>query len=201
MADVFEDRPDLRDRREQLWKVIAETPHLDWLLLTKRPQNIAKLAPWTSHWPDNVWLGATAENQRWLDNRMELLTQAGAHVLFLSCEPLLGPLDLSRWIDGARRGAHRGIDWVIGGGESGHHARPMYPEWVTSLRDQCVRAGIKFLFKQWGNWRPVAAHQVNGYHSRTVFLSNGNQIVMANVGKKEAGRSLQGRTWDEVPRQ
>jgi protein gp37 len=199
MADVFEERRELDDKREHLWKVIDETPHLDWLLLTKRPQNVRRLAPWKASWPENVWLGATAETQKWLDRRMAVLTDTNARVLFLSCEPLLGPLDLSQWIDGARRGVHRGIDWVIGGGESGHHARPMHPEWLTSLRDQCVAAGIKFLFKQWGNWRPVAANQVNGHQNRTVFLSTGQSVILVNMGKKEAGRRLQGRTWDEFP--
>jgi len=199
MADVFEDRRDLDDKRARLWEVIDQTPALDWLLLTKRPENVSRFAPWGKQWPHNVWIGATAENQRWLDKRMAVLTTLPARVVFLSCEPLLGPLDLSQWIDGARRGTHRAIDWVIGGGESGHHARPMHPEWLTVLRDQCVAAGVKFLFKQWGNWRPVLPHQVNGHESKAVFLSNGNRIILANVGKKEAGRRLQGRTWDEFP--
>ena len=199
MADVFEDRRDLDEGRTRLWNLIAQTPQLDWLLLTKRPQNVSRLVPWGGDWPDNVWLGATAETQKWLDRRMSVLTQLPARVLFLSCEPLLGPLDLSPWIDGARRGVHRGIDWVIAGGESGHHARPMHPDWVTGLRDQCLTAGIKFLFKQWGNWRPVTPRQVNGYKSKTVFLSSGNSIILANVGKKAAGRRLEGRTWDDYP--
>jgi protein gp37 len=76
----------------------------------------------------------------------------------------------------------------------------MHPEWLTALRDQCLEGGIKFLFKQWGNWRPVAPRDVNGYRSKTVFLSNGNGIILANVGKKAAGRTLQGRTWDEFPK-
>jgi protein gp37 len=200
MADVFEDRRELDDKRTRLWEVIASTPNLDWLLLTKRPQNVARLAPWGEAWPANVWLGATAENQKWLERRVEILVSLPARVLFLSCEPLLGPLDLSRWVDGARRGQHRAIDWIIAGGESGHHARPMHPEWLTGVRDQCREAGIKFLFKQWGNWRPVAPHDVNGYRSKTVFLSTGNGVILANMGKKVAGRTLQGRTWDEFPR-
>lgn len=200
MADVFEDRRDLDAKRARLWDMITRTPALDWLLLTKRPQNVARLVPWGNNWPANVWLGATAENQKWLERRADVLVHMPARVLFLSCEPLLGPLDLSRWIEGARHGAHRGIDWVIAGGESGHYARAMHPEWLTGLRDQCTDAGIKFLFKQWGNWRPVALRDVNGYRSKTVFLSNGNGIILANVGKKTAGRTLQGRTWDEFPK-
>jgi protein gp37 len=196
MADVFEDRRELDDKRTRLWTIIEKTEGLDWLLLTKRPQNVKKLAPWGDRWPDNVWLGATAENQVWAEKRIPVLLEQNAKVVFLSCEPLLGPLDLSRWTksSGARR-----INWVIGGGESGHHARPMHPEWITSLRDQCKAAGIWFHFKQWGNWRPVLPRQVNGYRSKTVFLSNGNTVILANMGKREAGRRLQGRTWDEFP--
>ena len=199
MADVFEDRRDVDARREQLWRVIAETPNLDWLLLTKRPQNVRRLVPWVETWPENVWLGATAENQRCLEKRVPHLLDSGARVRFLSCEPLLGPIDLSAWIAGAQRGDHPPIDWVIGGGESGHHARPMNPGWLTALRDQCVGGGVRFHFKQWGNWRPVSPRQGNGYVSKTVFLSDGSSIVIANIGKKVAGRRLEGRTWDELP--
>lgn len=199
MADVFEDRRDLDKHRERLWRLIAETPQLDWLLLTKRPQNVERLAPYGSVWPHNVWLGATAENQKWLDRRMLELSALNAHVLFLSCEPLLGALDFSAWVAAARRGERRLVDWVIAGGESGAHARPANPEWFASLRDQCLTAGIRFHFKQWGNWKPVQPHQVNGYKSKTLFLSSGDKIIIANVGKKKAGRTLEGRTWSQVP--
>jgi protein gp37 len=199
MADVFEDRRDLDEKRERLWPLIAETPALDWLLLTKRPQNVSKLAPYGDQWPGNVWLGATAENQKWLDKRMFELREVKAKILFLSCEPLVGPVDLSRWIAAARDGDARMVDWVIAGGESGHHARPMNPDWARSLRDQCVGAGIKFHFKQHGNWRQVTARQVNGYQTRTIFLSNGERVLIANMGKKKAGRLLDGATWDGVP--
>jgi protein gp37 len=199
MADVFEDRRDLDDKRTKLWELIEATPRLDWLLLTKRPQNVARLTPYGNHWPANIWLGATAETQRWLDRRIRELSSVQAKILFLSCEPLLGPLDFSAWIDAARRGNARMVDWVIAGGESGAHARPMHPEWVTSIRDQCVAAGIRFLFKQWGNWRPIAQHQLNGYRSKTMTLSDGRSVLLADMGKKVAGRRLERRTWNEYP--
>ncbi len=199
MADLFEDRRDLDATREQLWGIIETTPYLDWLLLTKRPEHVGGLVPWTTDWPENVWLGTTAENQHCLDQRMPALTALEAKVLFLSCEPLLGPIDFSRWIDGANSGKHRQIDWVIAGGESGHHARPMHPEWLASLRDQCVDANIKFHFKQWGNWRPVSSDQVNGRATRQLLTASGQPFTVANLGKKAAGRLLQGRTWDEFP--
>lgn len=200
MADVFEDRRDLDGKRERLWKLIDQTPRLDWLLLTKRPDKVRELAPYDDRWPRNIWLGATAENQKWLDRRMVELAETKAKVLFLSCEPLLGELDFSQWIARSRRGELRMVDWVIAGGESGSHARAMNPEWVRSIRDQCVHAGVKFHFKQYGNWRHIEPHQSNGYKSKTFFLSNGERIIVANMGKKKAGRMLDGRTWDEFPR-
>lgn len=199
MADVFEDRRDLDSNRLKLWSLIESTPRLDWLLLTKRPHNVARLAPYGDRWPDNVWLGSTAENQKWLDKRMPELASLRARVLFLSCEPLLGALDFRRWIELADHGKLRMVDWVIAGGESGPRARPMHPEWATSIRDQCLRAGIKFHFKQWGNWHPTSPDRVNGYATRTIFLSSGSTIQIANVGKKAAGRRLDGRTWDQFP--
>ena len=199
MADVFEDRRDLDATRAHLWKVIEQTPMLDWLLLTKRPGKVMKLAPYGAAWPDNVWLGATAENQKWLDTRMLELSAIPARVLFLSCEPLLGPLDFSAWLQRAGRDGIRMVDWVIAGGESGHHARAPNPEWFSSIREQCVLAGVRFHFKQYGNWKPVEPHEINGYKTKTLFLSNGSSIVVANVGKKKAGRVLDGRTWDEFP--
>lgn len=190
MADVFEARQDLDAARERLWALIEATPQLDWLLLTKRPEHVARLVPWGKAWPGNVWLGTTAENQRWLDRRLRHLVEIEAAVRFLSCEPLLGPLDISPW--GGR------IDWVIAGGESGPRARPTNPAWFQGLRDQCKRHAIAFHFKQWGNWRPSDGH-VNGYAARDLRQPAGGVITVVNVGKKAAGRLLDGRAWDGVP--
>src|SRR5688572_9500335 len=92
MADVFEDRRDLDGKRDRLWPLIEATPDLDWLLLTKRPQNMRRLAPWKA-WPRNVWAGTTAENQKWAQKRIPELLEVPAVVHFISAEPLLGPLD------------------------------------------------------------------------------------------------------------
>jgi protein gp37 len=154
MADVFDNRwPD--GVRERLWALIQATPHLDWLLLTKRPQNIGKMLPpdWGDGWP-NVWLGTTVENQDELNRRVPYLRAAPARVRFLSCEPLLGPLEFSNVssrsdaISQLGKKAFDGIDWVIAGGESGPGARPMHPDWARSLRDQCKAAGVAFFMKQ-----------------------------------------------------
>jgi protein gp37 len=144
MADVFEAREDLQPWRTRLWSLIEETPYLDWLLLTKRPELVGGLVPWGRAWPENVWLGTTAENQLWLLRRARELSRYPAAVRFVSCEPLLAPLDLKP-VEGA-------IDWVIAGGESGGQARSTHPDWFRLLRDQCVAAGIAFHFKQWGEW-------------------------------------------------
>jgi protein gp37 len=111
MADVFEKRSDLELERSRLWKLVAATPELDWLLLTKRPQNIGAMVPWSPEdWPRNVWLGTTVENQNFAAQRLPHLLKHKAAVRFLSCEPLLGPIDLSPWI--SVNGLQK-IDWII----------------------------------------------------------------------------------------
>jgi protein gp37 len=192
MADVFEYRPELRPLRERLWDLIAATPHLDWLLLTKRPHLIGRFVPWTDDWPENVWLGTTAENQRWAAKRLPLLLRHPATVRFVSCEPLLGPVDLAPWLPG--------LDWVIAGGESGSGARPMNPEWAAALRDQCNDAGVAFHFKQWGHWSPNVPADRRPRQVIELSGSDGQPIHLARLSKKDAGRELDGRVWDEFPR-
>jgi len=193
MADVFEDRDDLLATRERLWALIERTPNLDWLLLTKRPQNVGGMVPWGNDWPRNVWLGTTVETQRWADKRLPQLVRHPAKILFLSCEPLLGPIDLAPWLIHERR-----IDWLIVGGESGHHARPMNPDWARALRDQCREHDVAFHFKQWGSWRPHYGH-LNKHTVRSLHGRDGASIPVANVGKKKAGRRLDGREWNGFP--
>lgn len=194
MADVFENRSELDPARSRLWKLIEDTPGLDWLLLTKRPERVAKMAPWGVTWPTNVWIGTTVENQKWGDKRIASLLALPATVRFLSCEPLLGPLDISRWLIGSRR-----VDWVIAGGESGHSARPMNPEWARTLRDQCKRAGVPFHFKQWGHWRPEDATVDAARRRITMADRSGHPVTLVRLGKHASGRDLDGRTWDEFP--
>lgn len=160
-----------------LLTLIYDTPNLDWLLLTKRPENFYRLEEakiWSNYqssvaaWidgtpPRNVWVGTSIEDQTRAFERIPKLLDIPARVRFLSCEPLLGPLDL--WLD-----TEDGIHWVIVGGESGRGARIMREEWALSLRDQCTEAGVAFHFKQWGG-----------------------------SDKKAAGRVLDGCTWDELP--
>jgi protein gp37 len=192
MADVFEPRRDLDPLRERLWTLIEATPNLDWLLLTKRPSIIRRTYPWVRQPRSNVWLGTTAENQRWAERRVEHLVNLDAAVRFLSCEPLLSPLNLVPWLE---RGL---IDWVIAGGESGRDARPTHPAWVRSLRDQCENSEVPFHFKQWGHWSPNAEAP---RASRTIELQDatGDTVRLTWQPKGVSGRRLDGRTWDGLP--
>lgn len=223
MADVFEDHPALPEPRARLWPLIEATPWLDWQLLTKRPEEVAGMVPWGSDWPVNVWLGTSVEDQRRADERIPILLGLPARVRFLSCEPLLDPVDLSRWLntplvcgcgqapDGATPGPwgcsaacmeHEpsGIDWVIVGGESGPKARPMRYEWARLIRDECRAARVPFLFKQWGETAPLG--QLPEHTLASWEIRNGPGFppeTLCRVGKKAAGRELDGRTHDEYP--
>lgn len=144
MADVFEERDDLRAERQRLINTIVATSELDWLLLTKRPGNIAAML--TDDWGaiPNVWLGTTAENQEYADDRISALMRVPAAIHFVSYEPALGPLTLRDWK----------IDWLIAGGESGVSARSPEISWFRDVRDECAFRGIAFHFKQWGGLKP-----------------------------------------------
>lgn len=191
MADVFESRADLHPWRERLWPLIERTPNLDWLLLAERPQNVQRMVPWSGRWPTNVWLGTTAENQKYADIRIPRLLSVDARVHFISAEPLLGPISLHKWI---------GIDWVIAGGESGRGSRPTNPEWIRMLRDECGQADIAFHFKQWGHWSPSVPKGNSAQKRVLLHTAAKTSSVLYAVGKTAAGRILDGRTWDEFPR-
>lgn len=262
----------MSDVRQRLFDLIDATPNLDWLLLTKRPENIPKM------WPNalcdyrvcqavqgvepkvycphdscdiddgirqsprkNVWLGTSVENQEYADRRIPELLKCRdlSPVLFLSCEPLLGPVDLcypgslypygpDYCCSGFECGCHGlpcdppaylnkafgGVDWVIAGGESGSDARPSHPDWFRSIRDQCQAANVPFLFKQWGEWVPQRAARHSDLScdaTRQVILRPDGQVtagfleygvdayIMDRVGKKAAGRVLDGITHDGFP--
>jgi protein gp37 len=182
-------------QRRRLWELIENTPNLDWLLLTKRPQNVRRIAPWGEHWPANVWLGTSVENQILAEKRLPFLLKSPATVRFLSCEPLLGSLDLRQWFN---RDGFYSIDWIIAGGESGGASRPMHPDWITNLLHQCNNFNVPFHFKQWGHWVPVQL--VHGAaRVRLIEIENERPVEMVRLSKKLAGRILEGVTWDGVP--
>jgi protein gp37 len=203
----------IEQARMDLWELIAECSNLNFLLLTKRPENVMDMLPdeWTEPicLPDNIWIGTSVGNQDAADKRIPHLLKVPAKVRFLSCEPLIGPVDLSLWFNNRYHG-HRefmSIDWVIVGGESGHGARPMHPFMALSLRDQCMRADVPFFFKQWGEWMPTTETQareaneivVNPDGKEMVMTSNPNACVMRKVGKHAAGRLLDGKEYSEYP--
>lgn len=253
LGDVFEDRPELIEPRARLFTMILQAPHLDWLLLTKRPENwrsvveaasdylfdhgdrnvCGRLVDWWKHGIalPNVWIGTSVENQATANERIPELLAIPATVRFLSCEPLLGPVDLDQWTVlpvGSSGGEHHmpwlrqpddpedgppsgGIDWVIVGGESGPNARPMHPDWARSLRDQCNAAGVPFFFKQWGEWVMPAAESFwrdpdcnapmmwmwpDGRVQEFTPIDDGKVGTIKRVGKKRAGRLLDGREWN-----
>lgn len=149
LADVFDDAVP-RQWREDLFDLIDSTTNIDWLLLTKRIHLVNELVSdrMKTIMAQKCWIGATVCNQKEADRDVPVLLDTPAYIRFLSVEPLLGHIKfIDYWL--VDEGS---IDWVIVGGESGHNARPMQPDWVRSIRDQCKRLGVPFHFKQWGQW-------------------------------------------------
>lgn len=252
MSDLFHDGVDYAFIA-QVFAVMALAPQHTFQILTKRHARMRSLLSTPNAkrdillsaqaiagrdiddipWPlPNVWLGVSVENQQWANIRIPALLDTPAAVRFLSCEPLLGPVDLGigdphRGHDSDDVNGHphprvcltcstednevtyfrrdysngTGIDWVIVGGESGRGARPMHPDWARSLRDQCQQAGVPFLFKQWGEH--VTHDQMTEATAASWDIKHGSDQyppdVQWRVGKKAAGRELDGRTWDQYP--
>ncbi len=219
LADVFDNAVHVQWRID-LMRLIVDTPHLTWLLLTKRIGNAASMLEtafravhagregWADNVPPNVWIGATICNQEEADRDIPKLLAVPAAKRFLSMEPLLGPVDLRLarrtkrvpwWCgDDYPSPSQSLIDWVIVGGESGPNARPMHPEWARSLRDQCKAAGVPFFFKQWGEWVPMMGH-AEGVPAHGPKHTHQDGTIMGRAGKKAAGRLLDGRKWDGIP--
>lgn len=158
MSDLFQEAVPL-DFIKRVFATMESCPQHTFQVLTKRAERLAQVAA-AIPWPSNVWMGVSVEDAKVIE-RVRLLRRTPARVKFLSCEPLIGPLN---------RLPLAGIDWVIVGGESGPGARPMEKVWVESILAQCKRAGVPFFFKQWGG-----------------------------VQKKRTGRTLNRRTYDEMP--
>lgn len=254
MSDLFhEDVPE--DFIDRVFAVMALCPQHTFQILTKRPKQMLAYLTHPVTYPRvrdeagvcidpfppiNVWLGVSVEDQATADERIPLLLQTPAAVRWISAEPLIGPVDLDS--TGGLDGHYVGglidfgsgtdkttrvprVDWVVVGGESGPKARPMHPDWVRSLRDQCVGAGVPFFFKQWGEWAPRSAcyHTltngsaaadidpiatrwpcirltVNGADGHDAANTcDGDDVYMQKVGKRLAGRLLDGREWNEYP--
>lgn len=218
MSDLFhEDVPD-----EFIWKVFDTMTRGNrrhtYIILTKRPQ---RMRDWfqanqerfwhypapgkdmqyvAAPWPDPcIWLGVSVENQAAAYERIPLLLETPAAVRFVSCEPLLGPVDIHEFLCPCKVFCSDDIpslDWMIVGGESGPGARPMHPDWVRSIRDQCQGAGIPFFFKQWGEWTSEFPQERSLAHIQEAYRDGQSYW---RVGKKTAGRLLDGREWNEYP--
>lgn len=155
LADVFEGRDDLVPWRKSLWPLIVATPNLDWLLLTKRPENVRLMYPrkWLKQPPHNVWLGTSVEDQERYAKRIMALVGTRAAVHFLSCEPLIGPLSLG----------YSGVDWVIVGGESGATPRMCSIRWIEDLIAECRDVGVACFVKQLGSNVQIESSNVSGW--------------------------------------
>lgn len=227
LADVFDNEVPA-EWRSDLFALIRATPNLDWLILTKRIGNAARMidaaidadecAEHGWPWP-NVWLGATFVNQAEADRDIAKLLAIPARVHWVSMEPLLGPVDIRPYLPNPLWNAlpswkEPELDWVVVGGESGPKARPMHPEWARSLRDQCAAAGVPFLFKQWGEWaeyrcgsdtfkgNEITLANTGKVWPRSVNCYGGRverRVHMRLVGKKAAGRLLDGIQHDGYP--
>jgi protein gp37 len=219
---------------DEVFRIVSKHPHSDVGKGCMLEGDIPHLKVWPL---PNVWLGASVEDQARADERIPDLLATPAAVRFLSCEPLLGPVNIGPWHLTPANGHRARIDWLIVGGESGRDARPMHPDWARSLRDQCASARVPFFFKQWGEWAPASDDEIperfgaacdafrcmcsNGFFGEmalgSAFLHkpraypqcfpNGadgdascTSAILRRLGKKRAGRLLDGREWNEFPK-
>ena len=221
MSDLFHEAiPD--EFIQEVFAVMALASRHRFQVLTKRPQRMLAFCNDPMQWAGveglalrrchgtkqpwiavdgpllNVWLGVSVEDQATADERIPILLDTAAAIRWVSAEPLLAPVDIFKSV---MLHPFRALDWVVVGGESGSKARPMHPAWPLSIRDQCIAAGVPFLFKQWGEWLPeedtpliTAARQICVKQTR-----NAQSVTMLRVGKKRAGRRLEGELWDGYP--
>lgn len=203
-----------------VFNVMHDAKQHTFQVLTKRPERMRDFLIGTSgcgmggELMPNVWLGVSVEDQTTADERIPVLLQIPAAVRWISAEPLLGPIDLFCKPSYIWKAAHKEhgpygpiserwpIHWIVVGGESGPQARPMDPDWVRLLRDQCQYAGVPFFFKQWGEWSTIdnmdeTAIMTTPGSTPGHKFSDGTCVY--RCGKRRAGRELDGRTWDEYP--
>lgn len=190
--------------RAAVWDCIRAAPDAVFVILTKRPQNLPHYLPddWGAGWP-NVIIGSTAENQVEADRRLPHLVAIPAAIRMVSAEPLLGPIDLTPWIDK--------LGWVIGGGESGPNARPCHPDWARALLDQCAVTNVPFFWKQWGEWghadqvgpdNPalIRAQQLIIHKDRLHLWHQADyKTALARIGLKATGHLLDGVQHHDFP--
>lgn len=209
---------------DSIFSIMSDNDQHTYQILTKRPDRMREFFYWKSDWygkkwqpKDNIWFGVTAENQEQANIRIPVLLKIPAAVRFVSIEPMLSPIDISNylkvinesgWHDfGGPFSGRNKLDWVICGGESGHKARPMHPDWVRSLRDQCKAAEVPFFFKQWGEWMPTEDFVDNlkeliKKHPEAQILDCfkfEDELRITKLRKKYTGRLLDGVEHNEMP--
>ena len=239
MGDLFHEDVPSKFIKHDVWNVMVDAKQHIFQLLTKRPERMLALLGNHTPWPSNIWAGVSAENQEQADKRIPPLLRTPAAVHFVSLEPLLGPINLERyitdWTDCGNRGSVAlevgydsyatslcrracpkggegpALSWVICGGESGPGARPMHPQWARDIRDQCQEARTPFFFKQQGEWSwdnsgPYRIAQIapdgwcaDGHGPCGYGIEHPGTEQVWRVGKKRAGRLLDGREWSEMP--
>lgn len=205
--------------------MVIDAPWHTYQLLTKRAERLPDIMKRYLYsrrreddpewWLRNLWIGVSVENQKYADERIPHLLQTPSAIRWVSCEPLLGPINLRPWLVSPSEyvsdlSTGDSLDWVVVGGESGYGARPMHPDWVRSIRDQCQEAGTPFFFKQWGAWVPcthfegIPANWQKKVCQVTMRVEDSGQDMiigetMFRVGKKISGRLLDGREWSQYP--
>lgn len=198
MADVFEDRPDLVPHRERLFRLIEACQNLDWILLTKRPENFSTMLPWFDRGKQiaypwrNVWLGVTAEDNECAELRIPLLRATPAAIRLVSCEPILEHIGEDTWdLALGFRPGFEPVHWLIVGDESGHGARPAEVDWIRTARDAALNHGLSFHFKQWAGTQHRPAPLGIRDHNQSIFDSNQRRKIHLPM--------LDGRSWAEFP--
>lgn len=217
MADVFDES--VSDSwRDRIFSLVKDTQNLDWLILTKRPENAlhyfnyntikGNLIPW------NAWIGVTVENQKEANERIPLLLKIQASMRFLSCEPLLSEINFYETSGFMPEKNHpwrnvpilTGIDWVICGGETGRDARPCHPHWIRKIKEQCIHSNVAFFFKQWGEYMPLT-NEIKPENINSIRFFNMNMerdkssFPFYSAWKMNGAKNniLDGREWNQFP--
>jgi len=207
MGDIFhKDVPDIWIKK--VFAEMYENRHHVFMILTKRAKRMREFYENNIELcGSNIWFGVSAENQKTADERIPELLAMGTWRRFISAEPLLENIDISLFLSKKLQGETQwlGIKWVICGGESGSKARPLHPDWVRNIANQCTTAEVPFLFKQWGRWGPSPRSNYKGVwitddgKARLHEPNDCTACYMSIQGKRGAGRKLDGKTWNEYP--
>ena len=217
MSDLFHEKVSF-EFINSVFTVMADCDKHTFIILTKRPERILEFIQWKKKqlmqitWmpSDNVWIGVSVEDQKTANERIPILLKIPSTIRFLSCEPLLGDINIA---DATKTSViakgfsylnFQTIDWVIVGGESGKNARPMHPDWAISIKNQCKAANVPFFFKQWGEWGKIKPGQIGKpyFPNKLASVDDGNKnfVEMVKYGKHNTGNELHGNIYQEFPK-